>query len=264
MAQPLRVSVLNCLQCPLSPRRFHHKLAPRGGPQAQEWRDHPATPRRRVLWGKPLAPLQRPHSPGIHLARPQGQPGGMWMGCVREGWEVRPQNLPRWRRPRARRPLLPPTTLAVLCPPGLVGRVSGRPGGHLPVGASQGAGAGEPGMSESPCSQANDMSAHTQRPVLPRGQSPGGQGRAVTGTRPSCEASSPSPAVCPIPETSRAPVLARCPPAHLLSCLTPGPRAQHPWPPTQACRAGATGRRVWPSTVCPPLQSPGPRGRTVG
>ena len=62
-------------------------------------------------------------------------------------------------------------------PPGLVGRVSvAAPGGVIFLwGPARGRG-WEPGMSESPCSQANDMSTHTQRPVLPHGQSPGVRG----------------------------------------------------------------------------------------
>lgn len=64
------VSVLNCHSAFLSPRHFHHKLAPRGGPQAQAWRDHPETPRRRVLWKAPGAPSEATspwHTPGQGL-----------------------------------------------------------------------------------------------------------------------------------------------------------------------------------------------------
>ena len=64
--------------------------------------------------GKPQTPLQRPAPPGTRLAEAPGP--ARWhsrMGCVGEDWEgVRPQNLPRWRRPRARGPLLIPTSLA--------------------------------------------------------------------------------------------------------------------------------------------------------
>lgn len=97
-------------------------------------------------------------------------------------------------------------------------------------GGQPGGRGGEPGMSESPCSQANDMSAHTQRPVLPRGQSPGVRGGL-----------SPGP-VCPARPARLLQLSApsrECRGAWCWPGCSPCTRASlpHPRPPMQACRA---------------------------
>ena len=113
-------------------------------------------------------------------------------------------------------------------------------------------------MSEYPCSQVNDMSTHTQRLVLPLGQSSGVRGGLSAGpvrpARPACLLWLSAPSG----ECQGAWCWPGCSPC---TC----PSLTHSRPPTQVCRAAQTaGRWVWPSTVCPPPQSPGPRGRAVG
>ena len=200
----VRAELSRCLSIPSV---FPSQASPTRRPVSTGVERPPRTPST-GRYGKPQAPLQRSPPPGIHLAEAPGP--ARWhsrMGCVGEGWEgVRPQNLPRWRRPRARGPLLTPTTLAVL---GLLGWLDGflwlPRVGSSSCGGQPGARGREPGMPESPCSQANDMSAHTQRLVLPRGQSPGVRGGL-----------SPGP-VCP----------AR--PARLLQLSAPSRKHQGTW-----------------------------------
>ena len=182
------------------------------------------------------------------------------MGCVGEDWEggqtPEPPPLEEAKGQRAPPYSHQPGIL------GLLGWLDGflwLPRVGLPSCGGQPGGRGrEPCMSESPCSQVNDMSTHTQRLVLPRGQSSGVRGGLSPGpvhpARPACllRLSAPSG------ECQGAWCWPGCSPC---TC----PSLTHPRPPTQVCRASQTaGRWVWSGTVCPPPQSPGPRGRALG
>lgn len=152
------------------------------------------------------------------------------MGCVREGWEgVRPQNLPHWRRPRAKRPLLTPTTLAVL---GLLGWLDGflwpPRVGSSSCGGQPGAGAGNLAC----------LSPHVVRPMtcLPTPRDRSCHTASHQGSGEGCHRDPSilrgqlaSSSCLPHPGNIKAPGAGPdAPPAHALSCLTPGPRGSAP------------------------------------
>lgn len=147
------------------------------------------------------------------------------MGCVREDWEgVRPQNLPRWRRPRARGPLLSPTSLASSASwAGWTG-FCGCPGwGHLPVGASQGAGAGNLACL-SPRVVRSMTCLPTPRDRSCHAASHQGSGEGCHQDPSVLRGQLASSSSLPCPESVKVPGAGLdAPPAHALPCLTPGP-----------------------------------------
>ena len=149
--------------------------------------------------------------------RPQGQPGGIagWGVSGRAGRGSDPRTSPAGRGQGPEGPSsLPPLWQSLASWAGWTG-FCGCPGwGHLPVGASQGPGAGNLACL-SPRVVRSMTCLPTPRYRSCHAASHQGSGRAVTGTRLSCEASSPPPAVCPIPETSRHLVLAWMLPLHM-------------------------------------------------